>query len=1296
MKKKVVFVHGFMGGKTTWGKFPELLNDNFDCSVAEYGFDTSYWPFFGKSTTLHNLAEGLLSEIKLNCDLKNDELVLVGHSLGGLVIRQMLLNLELKGENPNIKKIAFFAVPQDGTGLANIAKYLPIRCNKLKALYKDGETVESLNDHWSYANLDLKYEILSVVGGKDAVVTSNSSKSIFRKYQVETNIDADHQNIVKPKDVSDFSYRVLEEFLNSSRTIDKYSNKASLSYDVWLRHDSRKHNSDYVTDEKRDDARRSLAEGLSGNKRLVRVSGLSGLGKSRLVLEYISSSDEINESNILIFNGVSYSEDIKACIAAALADKAVGLLVIDHCPVKLHNYISRDMDAMPSELRVVTLGFHHDTVESSYHVELEAMSTDSIREMISRILPDFGSRDVERITTFVEGYPLLALLIAERYRDDGVLQGQVSDQDFVDRLVNIDGPLSIEKQNILKLCSLFDVFGIQASRSDDAKFLYEMAEAKRGDFDQLITSFSDRQIINQVGDFGRVVPKPLAVFLAMQWWGESLDDSKKKLLLDMPDSLITSFCNQVKYLDSSIKVIDFVEGVCSRFSPFGQAELLLSNRGSRLFRGLVEVNPKATSSALYRIFQEISDDQIADISRDARRELVWALEMLCWHKSYFEKSAWCLLKLACFENESYSNNSTGQFAQLFRWQNSGTEADFHQRLLVLNRALKLSSQDSDLVVIEAIKQAVMTYGGSRILGAEQQGTKPEMREWIPEKWQQVFDYWEQMFQILLKLSNKTYATDLAKDTIGHVIRGMVSTGTIHFLDHAIRAIVESHGKYWPAAAESIIHALEYDSEKMPEEVKTALLGWQELLAPDKNNLEEQLTLIVLDPSREYEHDDKGELIDMAAQDAIGFANCLESVEELVPLFDFILTFQQQKQSWVFGREIFKKMDPDSFDHFFSRLLGSLIKSEKSRFEFVAGCLTGLHERDANFWGDIVDSFLHQDKLKPFYPDAIRSGRFGIDRLMVVVDLIREGHLLSQNAAYFTYGRVTHHLSEKEFIEFCSELSEVDEPGVWVALNILNMYMHGRKDYDYELLKPLHEKLLLSVSFAKEHKTRYHDGYHWSRSVEKLLKNGDRPFAVRLVDYLLDQVANNEIDFSDLWDNFHPALYGAFELCASDIWPSFSQNILELSESGPIYRLTDLLGSGKESRRKTNSIFTLVDEELVVNWCAEEKALLMVVRSLKLLDRSEDQFVPNRLLLRLIEKYSDNQYLSSEIRANYHSRSWTGSLVPYLEADKEALLPLTENKSIAVRQWAEEFISMLDHEVSENSKRDSEEMFVRGW
>ena len=131
------------------------------------------------------------------------------------------------------------------------------------------------------------------------------------------------------------------------------------------------------------------------------------------------------------------------------------------------------------------------------------------------------------------------------------------------------------------------------------------------------------------------------------------------------------------------------KNLCGCQSPFGQAEVILSNKGSRLFRSFVDVNPEATTSALFRILKNKTHEQLFDINGDTRRNLVFALEKLCFHADIFENSAWCLLLLATAENQNWSNNATGNFKQLFNIYGSGTAATLEQRLDIIKQAIEL-------------------------------------------------------------------------------------------------------------------------------------------------------------------------------------------------------------------------------------------------------------------------------------------------------------------------------------------------------------------------------------------------------------------------------------------------------------------------------------------------------------------------------------------------------------------------------------------------------------------------------
>lgn len=1294
--KKVIFVHGLGGDlNKTWGNFTSLIDNDpeLGCTSLAYGYDAFYWPFIGASASLHNIAEGLESEIRLNCET-GEELILVGHSLGGLVIRKFLTNqiINKNKHNFNIKKVCFFAVPHEGSNLSEIRKLVGWRNQQLKVLSRDSKYIEEFNDVWEALDATKKFEFLSVIGSKDSIVTSNSSKSLFRGCDIITLNEKGHVNIVKPKDTNDSSFKALKKFILSTDSIKKYSNDSAIPYDKWRRHD-RKHHSPLVQDENRMSAADTINETLASESPLVRLTGLSGLGKSRLVIEYINAI-KINEEDIIIFDATLHVKDIKTCIDKIIKETAEGFIVIENCPVDLHNYISRELLHAGCLAKIITIAFGHDEVESSVHVKLQTLKTSSINQLIQNILPDFKPKQIERIANFVEGYPLLAVLISERYREDGILNGEVTEKAFVERLLNCSGQLSPEQLSVFTTCSLFDVFAVEGENSEDAEFIYTFSEAKRRDFDDVINQFEEREIINRVGKFARIVPKPLAVTLAATWWENSLEGSKIRLINNMPDSLLGSFCNQIKYLDNSQKVIDFVEGLCSRYSPFGQAELLLSKRGSKLFRALVEVNPKATSGLLYRIICQLSDDEVSNISGDVRRNFIWALEMLAYHEHCFEQTSWCLLKLAQFENEDFSNNATGQFSQLFRWRLSGSAADFNSRIQVLSRAVELNNEAINKIIIGAIKASIDTHGVSRTSGAEYQGTKPELKEWQPKLWKEIHDYWQEMFNILITFADNKELVDQVKDTIGREIRGLVRNGRIKMLDKVIKNIIARTDKYWPAASQSINHTLHYDIENLGEKQVNALKNWSLLLSPDEDNLEEKLKLIVLNPVREHEEDKDGNYVDLAAEEAKCLASELkESHEDLSRFFDLIMTFPEQKQSWVFAKQL--ALDAENIELLLRKLL-SYLREKKSivNSQFLTGFLIGLSSKSPELWSDTLEIIGNDDVLQQYYPDAIRTGFFKTHHLETFLELIKTAKLPSNSASILVYGRATEHLSEREIAKFCMSLSELDAKATWTALDNINMYTFGRNDYDFDILKPTLIHLVLSVSFKSEDKSGQTDSYHWSKAVEKLLVSEGTDFSLRLCEHLIEQAANNDVDYSDLWDFLHKAFYKAFELHGSTIWPLLKDKIIN-NEGLKRYRLIELLGSGKESRFKSNSIFSLLDEEIIIDICKDENVLMLVVSTLPLFDQNIEGQTVNNLLIQLIVNYGDNKNFLSGISSNFHSRSWSGSLVPYLESDKKAIKPHQKNEHYLVRNWASDFISMIDSQIEEETKRDAEEKMFRG-
>lgn len=1304
MSKFIIFVHG-LGGKIdkTWGNFPQyIINDpDIEHTVIEYGYTSPHFlkQFYKPAPTILNIANGLLTDINARCDLANDEIILVGHSMGGLVIKRLLVRLSKLGTKHNIKKVCFFDVPHGGSGLANIGKFIAFNNRHLKSLVNNSSDLDALDEDWVDKKLSEQLNILSIIDANETIVSSVSSKSLFRYHPIETINGVNHSSIVKPNSEDDTQVLLLKSFIKNTPSVGKFNLDAAKPIKEWLKYDERKHELAYEEDEPRKIAFSALSEAINSNSCFIRLTGLSGLGKSRLLIEY-KNRNNLKDSDFIIFSGAENVRAVQESIKTAAENGAEGFVIIDNCSVELHNYATNAIEVNNSPLKLITTYFYHEEdkkLTNSIRIKLEKLESEQISNIIDARLPDLEPSSKQQLEKFIEGFPLLAQMTTKELQQEGRVTTKFDESNLVEKLINGDGTLNDQARELLKVFSLFDYFrfqkGVRDDVNEDAEFLKLIAGTDQITFENTIMTFNEKELINCTGSLARVVPKPLALNLAMEWWNTSAFDRQNEIVSNLPATLHDSFCDQIRYLDSSINVQSFVENFCAANHPFGQAELLLSKQGSRLFRALVEVNPTVTNNQLHRVISRLTDKEILDIEGDVRRNLVWALEMLVFHKSCFDKSAWTLFKFAQFENENYSNNALGQFSQLFRWQLSGTEADFDQRLAILNKAIALDLESADIVIIDAIKTAMDTHGGTRTIGAEFQGTKPELKEWHPKTYQEIYDYWQSLLDILLVIVKRGHLVEQVKDAFGHEIRGLIRYKLPENLDHFIKEVIKLTGKYWPAAAQSISHALHYDAKGMIQEQIDLLKSWEKLLSPDENSIKEQLKLVVLNPSREHVKGDDGHYIDMAAEDAKELAKVLKSkLADLYQYFELLMTFPEQKQSWVFAKHLV--LEADNALELVNATLEYLRKHNIVNTQFLSGLLSGLNVKEPAEWKEIIELIGSDERLIKYYPDAIRTGRFEISHLDVFIRLIAEEKLSSYSASTLVYGCATEHLTEEEISHFCMSLSKIDATGIWVALDNINMYTHGRNDVDFTQLRETLVHLVLSVSFKKEDKTRYSDSYHWLNSVERLLKSEDAEFALQLCLHVIDQVGGNEVDYSDLWGYLSNAFYKAFEVHGDYIWPEVANKFTDGNAIKP-YRLIDLLGSGKSYKKRDNSIFDILDPEVVVDWCKDEVALLIVGRAISMfISRGEERAI-NPLMIQLLTEYADSKPFLSEISANFSSRSWSGSLIPYLEADKKILQTLVEHTNIKVRNWAVGFIENIDHQIEYEKKRDAEEHMLRG-
>ncbi|MGA7558774.1 MAG: alpha/beta hydrolase [Terriglobales bacterium] len=210
----IVFVHGLFGNADdTWRYspgvyWPKLLltDESFkDTDIYVANYDS---PYLGNTMTISEVAESLNSRLESDDVFSGHrEVIFVCHSLGGIVVQQLLLtHREYAGKVPFIY---FFATPQTGASLAILAKALgsdPL----FEALLPGGgnQYLQNLEVSWKAAHFGIvRYCAYEKKTYKGFVIADRLSST--RNCDEEIPINENHVGIVKPNDVRHPSYLAL-------------------------------------------------------------------------------------------------------------------------------------------------------------------------------------------------------------------------------------------------------------------------------------------------------------------------------------------------------------------------------------------------------------------------------------------------------------------------------------------------------------------------------------------------------------------------------------------------------------------------------------------------------------------------------------------------------------------------------------------------------------------------------------------------------------------------------------------------------------------------------------------------------------------------------------------------------------------------------------------------------------------------------------------------------------------------------------------------------------------------------
>ena len=223
----VVFVHGILGASTkTWGNFPQLLSSDVDLAEVDvlcWGYQSSLVP--GTYADVELESQALMSGLGVGID-RGNQIFLVGHSMGGLVILKGLTEWLRQGRDEDViaevRRVTLYATPLKGSAVANVVhaaglfrlipriliRFLPIA--QLRDLRVGTFVDELIRDVVADVLPREGPKIRTCPGLHDRLVTPSSAVGPFHGEPNPVYLEGGHGSVKLPETHFDVRYRTLK------------------------------------------------------------------------------------------------------------------------------------------------------------------------------------------------------------------------------------------------------------------------------------------------------------------------------------------------------------------------------------------------------------------------------------------------------------------------------------------------------------------------------------------------------------------------------------------------------------------------------------------------------------------------------------------------------------------------------------------------------------------------------------------------------------------------------------------------------------------------------------------------------------------------------------------------------------------------------------------------------------------------------------------------------------------------------------------------------------------------------
>jgi len=1165
--------------------------------------------------------------------------------------------------------------------------------------------------------LDERGRASSIVGNEKIICIANEAYETIKeenvlfdlrqnRFPITYNYSKKNKNEKKKilEKLSDDITFSIRQVLNAGITNPIYPYSPFLEWSSWQKHINNGKTVNFVKSKTLEGKLSAIRDLSRKEKSIVRIVGLSGLGKTRLVYEAfnpdcLKKGKNLFE-NILYADINSFGTDSLITTLQRLSENHERkIIIIDNCDHSTHHELVKYIQSSDSRLSLITIHYEpiKSSIERSSDTNFIEVNNEDYDEIVDKILMEYFPEDKDRadrekIKHFAKGHTQIAvsLVLNKRKKPDAWLP-IVDSRDLIAKLIG-DNNQDSDVKNVLQAIAIFNKVGHFEGIKGQSEFISSCqlisklnynSDLSIQKFREIVELFLKKGIIEKQGRYIRIRILPIAISLAMEWWSscdEELTITLFKNLEEQPE-LLTALSEQLTYLDIHEDAKQIVKKLCEPSGPFGNAEVLNTEMGSRLFRSFVEVNPLVVVECLYRNIICKSKKDI-ELIKLGRRNLVWALEKLCFRKDTFEKAAKILLAFSVSENEHrITNNATGQLRQLFHIHLAGTETNLSSRMSIIDYALSKNDSQYLHVGVNLLFSTLSTDYFTRMQGAENQGVSQKLQDYYPTR-DEIMLYWETAIDKLVDISqNHSEFKDVIFKTIIDSIRGLARRGASSLSIKIINIISKDHQKYWLKLQNTIALTLKYEDLKLQEDDKKIFLDYKsKLLVTDLK----VLYTGYIKKSNYHERNEKDDFISFTRRKAREIAKKMIVEERISEEFLNLFFVGEQQFGGIFGEEIgslIVNKKEEFIDSFFE--LSQNINKDYLNLNVISGFLNSYKDDLEKF--DVFKRIASIDKFKKFTPYIVHQVRGDIKYFNILIDLVELNEIKISELTIFKYGGSLDYLSVEELNRFFKKLViKFNIEGARISISLLYNYCWNDQIKFNQIKALLKEILLVKGILPTTYETMF-DKHSWAELVIKVIEsNVENEFIINITNDIVNLCRNfRVISIDHDYINVLSFIFDHnFKLAWSVIAPALLDNE---SEDSAFWSLTDLLGSHLGGMGNEVGLLFKYDLNIILNWARENKPNSGISLGRMTPIFNEDKSDWHSFTKKLIDEFGDNKDFINALSINMGTYSWCGSIVPLLEAKRTIVNKLLDHKHDKIREWAaKNEKDLLDYIHQENN------------